>query len=66
MRDTPVSLQPNLRSPETFTGTPVMTPHGQQLRAWLDSSASWTKQTLLSTPYGGMKKAAPDFSETTL
>jgi hypothetical protein len=47
-----------------FTGTPVMTRHGQQLRAWPDSSVSWTNQPLLSTPLGGMKKAPHDFSET--
>ena len=52
------------RSPETSTGTPVITRHGQQLRAWPDSSVSWTNQPLLSTPLGGMKKAANDFCET--
>jgi hypothetical protein len=47
-----------------------MTRRGQQLRAWPDSSASWTKQLLallsplLSTPPRGMKLAARDFSET--
>ena len=28
------------------------TRHGQQLRAWPDSSVSWTNQPLLSTPPG--------------
>ncbi len=39
------------------------TRHGQQLRAWPDSSVSWTNQPLLSIPLGGMKKAANDFCD---